>query len=402
MPGSRLASACVAALQSPVSPSYAPTWTTVTTTTTRACSITVISWLPLKWQSQILGVLCFYLAPGQELDDHRGNFLEAVGSIVATAVGRLNHQSQLAQSERLSSLGVLAAGVAHEIKNPLGLALTNAEWLVEDLPPILVNGRTLRERLIEEFGSERANTLMRDTPGLRNDELLQDMAQCTRDVLDGVRRVRTIVRELGTFSRADDEQPSPVSLADVLERAITLSHHETKYRARISRDFQEVPHVLAHEGRLTQVFLNLLINAAQAIEKGDPERNGSGSASGKTATRFSPRSKIREKASTPPTCPMCSSLFLQRRSAASARAWVCPFRTTSLPPWEGDSRRTARWAVVRASSSAFQWLSPWWREQGRLRRRPTRQQCRDSHFTFLSWREGRVSLDLCRSDIQHE
>ena len=229
--------------------------------------------LPLKWQSQILGVLCFYLAPGQELDDHCSTFLEAVGSIVATAVGRLNYQSQLAQSERLSSLGMLAAGVAHEIKNPLGLALTNAEWLVEDLPPILEHGRTLRERLIEEFGSERANTLMRDTPGLRNDELLQDMAQCTRGVLDGVRRVRTIVRELGTFSRADDEQPSPVSLADVLERAITLSHHETKYRARISRDFQEVPHVLAHEGRLTQVFLNLLINAAQAIEKGDPERN---------------------------------------------------------------------------------------------------------------------------------
>jgi signal transduction histidine kinase len=127
--------------------------------------------------------------------------------------------------------------------------------------------------LIEEFGSERANTLMSDTPDLRNDELLQDMAQCPRGVLDGVRRACTIVGELGNFSRVDDEQLSPVSLADVLERALTLSRNETKYRARISLDLQEIPLVRAHEGRLTQVFLNLLINAAQAIEEGDPERN---------------------------------------------------------------------------------------------------------------------------------
>ena len=229
--------------------------------------------LPLKWQSQALGVLCFYLAAGQVLDDHRRRFLEAAASIAATAIGRLYYGSQLAQSERLSSIGLLAAGVAHEIKNPLGTILTIVEWLVADLPPILEQCRTLRERLIEELGTERANRLMTDTPALRNDKLLQDMAQCTRSALDGVHRVSIIVQDLGMFSRADDHQLSPVSLREVLDTAVTLSYHEIKYRARIIRDMQWTPNVLADEGRLTQVFVNLLVNAAHAIDKGDPEKN---------------------------------------------------------------------------------------------------------------------------------
>jgi signal transduction histidine kinase len=229
--------------------------------------------LPLKWQSQVLGVLCFYLAAGQVLDGHSRRFLEAAASIAATAIGRLYYGSQLAQSERLSSVGLLAAGVAHEIKNPLGTILTIAEWLVEDLPPILEQCRTLRERLTEELGAERANALMADTPALRNDKLLQDMAQGTRSALDGVHRVSTIVQDLGMFSRADDHQIGPVSLREAFERAVTLSYHEIKYRAHIIRDMQWTPNVVADEGRLTQVFVNLLVNAAHAIDEGDPEKN---------------------------------------------------------------------------------------------------------------------------------
>ena len=229
--------------------------------------------LALKWQSQILGVLNFYLAAGAELDAQRTKFLEAVASIVATALGRLTYESQLAQAERLSSVGLLAAGVAHEIKNPLALALTTVEWLAEGLPPIIEQGRTLRGRLVEELGAERANTLLSDLAELRNDELLQDLSQCTKDALHGMQRVRSIVRDLGTFSRADEAQLSPVLLSEVLERSVNLSYHEIKYRAHVTRDLQETPPVLAHEGRLGQVFLNLLVNAAHAIDKGDPEGN---------------------------------------------------------------------------------------------------------------------------------
>jgi PAS domain S-box-containing protein len=229
--------------------------------------------LPIKWQSQILGVLCFYVSAGEELDDHCRDFIETVAFILATAIGRLTYQSQLAQSERLSSVGLLAAGVAHEINNPLALALTNVEWLVEDLSPILEHSHILRQRVIDELGAERASTLLSDLADLGDDELLQDMAQCTKSALEGIRRVRTIVRDLGTFSRADEDQLSQVSLVDVLERALTLAYNEIKYRARLTRDFKQTPSVLANEGRLSQVFLNLLINAAHAIDKGDPEDN---------------------------------------------------------------------------------------------------------------------------------
>ncbi len=229
--------------------------------------------LALKWQSEVLGVLNFYLAAGAELDEQRAEFLETVASIVATALGRLTYQSQLAQAERLSSVGLLAAGVAHEIKNPLALVLTTVEWLAEGLPPILEQSRALRERLVEELGVERANTLLNDLSELRDDELLQDLSQCTKSALEGMQRVRSIVRDLGTFSRADEAQLSPVWLSEVLERSVNLSYHEIKYRAHVTRDLRKTPPVLAHEGRLAQVFLNLLVNAAHAIDQGDPEGN---------------------------------------------------------------------------------------------------------------------------------
>jgi signal transduction histidine kinase len=228
--------------------------------------------VPLKWQSQVLGVLSFYLAAGEEQDEHRTHFLEAVASIVVMALGRLTCESQLAQFERLSSVGLLAAGVAHEIKNPLGLVLNSVDWLAEDLPPILEHCRTLREVLVQELGAERADTLLADDD-LQDDELHQNLAQCARDALDGVRRIRTIVRDFGAFSRADDDQLSPVQISKVVERAVHLSDSEIKYRARLTQDLQKTPPVLADEGRLAQVFLNLLVNAAHAIDKGDYENN---------------------------------------------------------------------------------------------------------------------------------
>jgi signal transduction histidine kinase len=229
--------------------------------------------LPLTWCSQTLGVMKFSLGAGQELDEHRTGFLEAVASVVGTALGRLDYQSRLAQAERLSSVGLLAAGVAHEIKNPLALVLTSVEWLAEDVPAILEHCRTLREQVVEELGTTRANALLSKVADLRDDELLHDLAQCTKNALDGVERIRTIVRDLGTFTRPEDDELSLVLLSTVAERAINLAYNEIKHRARLSKDLQQTPYVLAGEGRLAQVFLNLLINAAQAIDEGDPESN---------------------------------------------------------------------------------------------------------------------------------
>jgi len=142
-------------------------------------------------------------------------------------------------------MGMLAAGVAHEINNPLAYLLVNAESLIEDLPSLL-----------PEFTDAGA----------------QDFSNRLQEIISGARRIQRIARDLNTFSRQDGLELVPVRLQDSIEHALNMVSNELKYRARVIREFQPVPPVMATEGKLAQVFLNLLINSAQAIN----ERNGTG------------------------------------------------------------------------------------------------------------------------------
>ncbi|PKN25381.1 MAG: hypothetical protein CVU65_08940 [Deltaproteobacteria bacterium HGW-Deltaproteobacteria-22] len=154
---------------------------------------------------------------------------------------RRDLQASLAQSDRLASMGMLAAGVAHEINNPLAYLLVNAESLVEDLP-----------------------TLLPELTGAG----AQDFSNRLQEIISGAHRIQRIARDLNTFSRQDGLELVPVRLQDSIEHALNMVSNELKYRARVIRDFQPVPRVMATEGKLAQVFLNLLINSAQAINVG--------------------------------------------------------------------------------------------------------------------------------------
>ncbi len=156
-------------------------------------------------------------------------------------------QAQLAQSERMASVGMLAAGVAHEINNPLTYVLANLEGLNADLPAVEASLPAAREPL--------------------------ELVQRARDAFDGAKRIKAIVRDLKLFSRTADERVEPVSIDRVIEGALNMTQGEVKYRAKVVADYGEVPPVLANEGRLAQVFLNLIVNAAQAIPDGDVEHN---------------------------------------------------------------------------------------------------------------------------------
>jgi CheY-like chemotaxis protein len=102
---------------------------------------------------------------------------------------------------------------------------------------------------------------------------LGEVRQALSDARDGARRVTTIVRDLKTFSRADEERSGPLDLHPVLESSVQMAFTELKHRARVVKAFGPVPPVAANEARLGQVFLNLLINAAQAIPAGRVEEN---------------------------------------------------------------------------------------------------------------------------------
>ncbi|MGA9524505.1 MAG: ATP-binding protein [Myxococcaceae bacterium] len=156
----------------------------------------------------------------------------------------LELQQQLEMADRLASLGTLAAGVAHEINNPLAFLISNVSFAAEEL-----------------------------SPARRAKADLDDIAAALNEACEGANRVRTIVRDLKSMSRHDDETAAPVDLHCVLDAAIVMLTGEVRRRARVVKEYGAIPPVRGTEGRLSQVFLNLLINAAQALPEGRWETN---------------------------------------------------------------------------------------------------------------------------------
>ena len=182
-------------------------------------------------------------------------------------------QAKLAQSDRLMNMGLLAASVAHEINNPLSFVLCNIETLSEDLPKMAACLRRAHEALEHAVGpagvpAALADELMRFGPAVTDDATAR-----LAEALVGTQRIRRITRGLSTFSRAEGTAPEPVDVHVSLEHALTLSMNEIKHRAKVVKELGPVPPVLASEGKLAQVLLNLLVNAAHAIEEGKPEHN---------------------------------------------------------------------------------------------------------------------------------
>jgi nitrogen-specific signal transduction histidine kinase len=160
---------------------------------------------------------------------------------------RKHLEGRLLRADRMASLGTLAAGIAHEINNPLAFTIANLQLLEAEVLPGL---------------------------GLSASQY-EDVHKLVDDARLGAGRVRDIVRQLKMFSRAEeDARPEAVDVHRVLETAISMASNEIRHRARLVRDYTEpAPWVSANEGRLGQVFLNLLVNAAHAIPEGGVERN---------------------------------------------------------------------------------------------------------------------------------
>ncbi|HYP87702.1 MAG TPA: ATP-binding protein, partial [Polyangiaceae bacterium] len=148
--------------------------------------------------------------------------------------------------ERMASLGRLAAGVAHEINNPLAYVLGSVELL---------------ERALSEIGSLH--------PGAaRTGQIVFDAQAAVANAKDGVERIRGIVKDLTAFSRAVPDERQAVDIEALLESTLSLAWNELRHRVRVIKSFAGVPELVGDEGRLAQVFLNLILNASQAIPDG--------------------------------------------------------------------------------------------------------------------------------------
>jgi two-component system NtrC family sensor kinase len=156
-------------------------------------------------------------------------------------------QEKLVQSEKLAVAGQFAAGVGHEINNPLSFVIGNLHFALEYLTD-------LSEPLPEA-------------------DVLQEPIDALKDARAGAERIRAILTDLKRFARADESLLGPADVRDALEFSVSMAMPHIRHRAQVDRRYSPVPPVLGNDAKLGQIFLNLLMNAAQAIPEGDVAGN---------------------------------------------------------------------------------------------------------------------------------
>ncbi|MBS0353122.1 MAG: histidine kinase [Proteobacteria bacterium] len=173
---------------------------------------------------------------------------------------------QLLQSEKLASIGQLAAGVAHEINNPICFVNSNLGTLKDyaaKLLDVLAVYESCDARL--QMDPEVAARLQQARRAADIDFLREDMAPLIEESLEGTERVRVIVQDLRDFSRAGESVREWTNLHGCIDSTLNVVRNEIKYKADVVRDYGELPLVECLPSQLNQVFMNLLVNAAQAI-----------------------------------------------------------------------------------------------------------------------------------------
>ncbi len=164
-------------------------------------------------------------------------------------------------SERMASAGMLAAGVAHEINNPLAVAVTNTDFIMDAVSSVLTEARALAGASPEERASWTGWTR------------LEQAEEALRDAGEGLRRIRDIVRDVKLFSRPHDRTAEPIDVRKVCDSSARMAWNEIRHRAKLVKDYRDVPPVHANESRVGQVVLNLIVNAAQALPDGNAHAN---------------------------------------------------------------------------------------------------------------------------------
>ncbi len=179
----------------------------------------------------------------------KGDDLDALTSLLDEAIAqcsrRRRNEAQLFVADRLAAVGTLAAGVAHEINNPLSFVMGNIEHVLdiaENLPPTELSQ-------------------------------LEDIQGSLSAALEGTERIATTITELRSFARPDLHERSMLDVHQPLGAAIRMAENQISHRARLVKELAQVPRIESSSSRLSQVFLNLLLNAAQALPIGHVDKH---------------------------------------------------------------------------------------------------------------------------------
>ncbi|HNX90508.1 MAG TPA: ATP-binding protein, partial [Candidatus Omnitrophota bacterium] len=181
-------------------------------------------------------------------------------------------EKKVVQSEKLASIGELSAGIAHEINNPVGFISSNLVTLsgyIDDISKVMRAFESL-EKAIDEKNYEKAQNVRAEILDLESSldmkYVLSDLENLVRESTQGVDRIKHIVADLKTFSHKDDGIKAQCDLNKVMDAIINIVWNEIKYKAELKKDYGDIPMVECNMQQIGQVLMNLLINAAQAIE----------------------------------------------------------------------------------------------------------------------------------------
>ena len=187
-------------------------------------------------------------------------------------------QVQLLQSEKMASIGQLAAGVAHEINNPTGFVSSNLKTMSEYLNDIekvvreyrklvknMKNTRTV-EHLLPSI-SEQIKRITDLEAEVDIDFILNDVPDLIKDCREGTERIKKIVIALKDFAHPGEDKLKFADINNGIDSTLNVVWNELKYKTTVTKDYGDIPSVRCYPHQLNQVFMNLLVNAAQAIEK---------------------------------------------------------------------------------------------------------------------------------------
>ncbi|MET0388187.1 MAG: response regulator [Polyangiales bacterium] len=191
--------------------------------------------------------LCFQTCLSA-LKSESGKLCGVVGTERDITLQKLT-DARLLAADRMASVGILASGIAHEIKNPLAALSANVEIALGEVTRALAGTASDQRRVLERLTAELA------------------------DAHEGSSRIRQVVHDLDVLTRTDPAPSTAVDLHDVLDTALRITDNQTRHCATIVRHFGQVPAVLGDEARLGQLFRNLIMNAVAALPAGNAASN---------------------------------------------------------------------------------------------------------------------------------
>lgn len=209
--------------------------------------------------------------PIYEIGEHFNNMmhvLEVRSRELEGAYSELkNTQAQILQREKMASIGQLAAGVAHEINNPTGFILSNLGTFGKYVNKLTeyINVQALA---LESMKADGLSEGLKETrKKLKLDYVIEDVGQLIRESIEGAERIKKIVQNLKTFSRVDQAEYKAADINECIESTLNIVWNELKYKTTVEKEYGTLPLTKCYPQQLNQIFMNLLVNAAQAIEK---------------------------------------------------------------------------------------------------------------------------------------